>query len=62
MYVLQHVVFGEILEGQKTLNMIEVEAASADGEPAVSVVVEDCGEVGSEETSQQQMEPELSAA
>jgi hypothetical protein len=42
---VQHVVFGELLEGQKVLNRLETEAGSSDGEPKVSVVVEDCGEL-----------------
>lgn len=43
--MVQHVVFGELLEGQKILNKIESEAGSSDGEPKVKVLVEDCGEV-----------------
>lgn len=42
--------FGELLEGQSTLKRLEDEAASSDGTPAVKVLVEACGELGSGET------------
>ena len=64
MPVVQHVVFGELLKGQRLLNKIENEAASEDGTPKVSVTIENCGELpeGKQEGTAADSEPLQTAA
>ena len=50
-HIVQHVVFGKLLEGHKLLNKIESEAGSSDGEPKIPVQVEDCGELPADSDS-----------
>lgn len=41
--MLQHVVFGEVLQGEDVIKRIEEEAGSDDGEPKKPVTIVDCG-------------------
>ena len=46
----KHVVFGHVVEGMERIQWIEANAGSGDGNPAIEVIVKDCGEVKSKST------------
>ena len=45
----KHVVFGHVVEGMERIQWIEANAGSGD-DPAIEVIIKDCGEVKSKST------------